>query len=68
MTSQAVPNREDMIRDRAYAIWIEEGRPDGMAEEHWRKAAHAIDADDAEVSPFMERGDEPVPLLVPPNR
>lgn len=68
MTSEAVPNREDMIRDRAYAIWIEEGRPEGMAEEHWRQAADAVDVEDAAVSPLTDLGDEPVPLVVPPNR
>lgn len=29
---------EQRIRDRAYAIWQEEGEPSGRAEEHWAKA------------------------------
>ena len=29
---------EDHIRRRAYAIWIEEGRPDGRALNHWLRA------------------------------
>lgn len=29
---------EDKVRDRAFAIWVEEGRPEGRAEEHWFKA------------------------------
>ncbi len=30
--------REDGIRRRAYAIWEEEGRPEGRDEEHWARA------------------------------
>ncbi|MBW4329278.1 DUF2934 domain-containing protein [Stakelama sp. CBK3Z-3] len=29
---------EQRIRDRAYAIWQEEGEPHGRSEEHWAKA------------------------------
>jgi hypothetical protein len=29
---------EAQIRDRAHEIWLEEGRPDGQAAEHWRQA------------------------------
>jgi hypothetical protein len=29
---------ERRIRERAYQIWEEEGRPEGKAEEHWEKA------------------------------
>lgn len=68
MTSEAMPNREDMIRDRAYAIWIEDGRPDGMAEAHWHRASDALDAEEAAVSPLTNVGEEPAPLLVTPNR
>lgn len=28
----------DRIKRRAYALWEEEGRPDGRAEEHWFRA------------------------------
>jgi len=30
--------REQRIRERAYRIWEEEGRPQGRAEAHWEKA------------------------------
>ncbi|WP_431470200.1 DUF2934 domain-containing protein [Sphingosinithalassobacter sp. LHW66-3] len=30
---------EQRIRERAYEIWQEEGRPEGREEEHWQKAA-----------------------------
>ena len=29
---------ETAIRERAYQIWIEEGMPDGKAEDHWLRA------------------------------
>jgi hypothetical protein len=29
---------EDRLRELAYAIWLEEGRPDGRAEAHWFEA------------------------------
>jgi Protein of unknown function (DUF2934) len=35
-------DREQRIRDRAYAIWEYEGRPDGQSERHWRLAEQAI--------------------------
>lgn len=68
MTSDATPNREDMIRERAYAIWIEEGRPEGRADAHWRQAADALDQEEAAVTPLTDLGEEPAPLVVPPNR
>jgi len=30
--------KEELIRLRAYAIWIEEGQPEGREREHWEKA------------------------------
>nr|WP_081688580.1 DUF2934 domain-containing protein [Inquilinus limosus] len=32
------PVEEDEIRRHAYEIWEREGRPEGRAEEHWRRA------------------------------
>jgi len=29
--------KEQAIRERAYAIWEEEGRPDGKRLDHWRR-------------------------------
>ena len=29
---------EDDIRDRAYALWVEAGSPDGRDEEFWHRA------------------------------
>ena len=40
-----MPERDDLqqaIRKRAFYIWLEEGRPDGRHEEHWRQAEKEI--------------------------
>jgi hypothetical protein len=36
-------DREELIRAEAYRRWLEEGRPEGQHERHWREAAEAID-------------------------
>lgn len=33
---------DDRIRERAYGIWIEEGRPDGRDLAHWQRAWHEL--------------------------
>lgn len=40
---------EQRIRDRAYAIWLEEGCPHGRDAEHWLQAERAILAEAAAV-------------------
>ena len=40
--------REQAIRELAYAIWESNGRPDGCAEAHWHQAEARIDADAAQ--------------------
>lgn len=35
---------EERIRARAHAIWEEEGRPEGRAEEHWARATREVEA------------------------
>jgi hypothetical protein len=37
-------NQDVAIRTRAYAIWEEEGRPDGRDWEHWCRAAQEVAA------------------------
>jgi uncharacterized protein YjbJ (UPF0337 family) len=45
--TQSSGDRERRIRDRAYELWEQEGRPDGREHAHWREAESAIDAEDA---------------------
>jgi Protein of unknown function (DUF2934) len=43
--SSADPSaREQVIRERAYAIWEEEGRPRGRDLDHWLRAETEIDS------------------------
>lgn len=39
-------DREHQVRQRAYALWESEGRPEGRHEEHWHRA-HGESAQDA---------------------
>jgi hypothetical protein len=33
---------DDLIRERAYGIWIAEGRPHGRDLAHWQRARHEL--------------------------
>jgi hypothetical protein len=35
-------DRDQEIRERAYAIWESEGRPAGSHEDHWNRAAREL--------------------------
>jgi Protein of unknown function (DUF2934) len=37
-----MPNREQLIRERAYVLWEQEGCPDGRADVHWCMAVEQI--------------------------
>lgn len=37
-------DREKQIRERAHAIWLEEGSPSGRHEEHWEQATKDVDS------------------------
>jgi hypothetical protein len=36
--SRLTPQERDWVRDTAYFLWIEAGRPDGRSLEFWREA------------------------------
>jgi hypothetical protein len=40
-------DRDAFIRQRAYQIWEEEGRPEGKAEEHWERARQLVEDEEA---------------------
>lgn len=42
---------EILIRERAYAIWEQEGRPEGREWDHWFRAAGEIRPPDAAIAP-----------------
>jgi DNA-binding NtrC family response regulator len=43
---QADRDREQRVRERAYAIWQREGCPSGRDQEHWRRAEREIAAEE----------------------
>jgi Protein of unknown function (DUF2934) len=68
--------REQKLRERAYAIWEREGRPEGRAEQFWLMAERELRAErrqpgagaDRPWSEAMvdEAGDESFPASDPP--
>ena len=53
------------IRERAYALWESEGRPDGKAEAHWHQAAADVGASEVDpesLPPPDVNAPEPPPL------
>jgi len=41
-------HKELRIREIAYSIWREEGRPEGQAERHWRTAQRIVEREEVE--------------------
>lgn len=35
-------DRNQLIKQRAYALWEKEGRPEGRHDEHWQRAAEEM--------------------------
>jgi Protein of unknown function (DUF2934) len=54
---EQVPGGEEKIQIRAYAIWEDEGRPEGRHLEHWRQAVQEIGA----AAPVEPAAASPVP-------
>ena len=48
-------DREDRIRQRAYEIWEQEGRPEGQDQQHWERAAQNLDREDSDIQRDSER-------------
>ncbi|MFO1105937.1 MAG: DUF2934 domain-containing protein [Amaricoccus sp.] len=36
---------QDQIRQRAHAIWLQQGCPDGQADQHWHQASAELAAE-----------------------
>ena len=43
-SGEGQPDREQAIRERAYTIWEEEGRPEGQHLHHWLRAEAEINS------------------------
>ena len=42
VASEPVEDLTGRIRERAYSLWEQEGRPEGRAEEHWHAARREL--------------------------
>jgi len=51
--------KEERIRLIAYAIWEEEGRPDGRAEAHWLQACSLVESETQAADPEWLKPNEP---------
>jgi hypothetical protein len=51
------PDRDDQIRERAYAIWLAAGQPHGEHEAHWGQAEEEIDTDPGDLPVAPENND-----------
>jgi hypothetical protein len=51
-------DKERRIREVAYRVWEEEGRPEGQAHRHWTAAAQRIDAEDLKNAQPAPESDE----------
>ena len=52
-------DRERRIRERAYALWEQEGRPEGRHEHHWRQASQEAGANMFDRQGATDRQDRP---------
>ena len=52
-------DKEARIRERAYEIWVREGRPHGKDAEHWQKAEAEIAAQGGAVADRAAAGSKP---------
>lgn len=74
--SGAAIERDQRIRQRAYRLWEEAGRPEGQAHDHWERAAQDLDREDADIlregsagpKPGVKSSAEPDRKTPPPDR
>lgn len=54
---------EQRIRDRAYALWVDAGKPDGDEERHWHAAQKELEGGSAiePSTPYGEAGGQAPP-------
>lgn len=50
------PDRDEEVRDRAYLLWEEAGRPSGREHEFWAQASREIEGDDSPAADPRGRG------------
>lgn len=66
-----MPDREEKIRARAYALWERDGYAHGSHEQHWAEAERQIDAEAAGAAAMASEApntEQPAPPLPPKRR
>jgi hypothetical protein len=58
----ATPDHQQ-IAERAYRIWEQQGRPQGLDREHWEQAQRELQADDGS---FVSEASQPEPSTLAP--
>jgi hypothetical protein len=67
-TSMNTATHEAAIRQRAYAIWEEEGRPDGREWDHWERALREIISSEPLTPQTIESTPKPKARKTPKGR
>ena len=57
------PPTEDRVRAVAYALWLQEGMPEGRAEAHWLKASEMLKAEIPDITPKKAAPKKAVPAV-----
>jgi hypothetical protein len=52
--------REQRVRERAYQLWEEAGKPEGEELDHWSRATEAVAVEDAQYKLAAGGSTEPV--------
>ncbi|HBB78461.1 hypothetical protein BBI09_21055 [Stutzerimonas xanthomarina] len=58
-------NEDDRIRERAYQIWEDEGRPEGQQAEHWARAREELESFYKEGNPLAGSVESSVAIPMP---
>ncbi len=58
MESDLENDLEHRIRDRAYRLWLEEGRPEGRAQDNWDLARELVAIEDGQMATTRPVRDE----------
>ncbi len=58
-------NEDDRIRERAYHIWEDEGRPEGQQAEHWARAREELESFYKEGNPLAGSVESSVAIPMP---
>ncbi len=63
--TDAAEHEDERIRRKAYDLWVEEGQPDGRAEQHWQMAREIIATKDSYGDTTIPVGDTLEPPVEP---